>query len=222
MKFNKTLLVGVVAASTLAAGVFSTAANAEVVASAGVASLYYWRGFDLGGGIPQVSGDIHYTESGFTAGIWGGSGDTNGGSETDLYAGYAGGEADGFNYDVTAWTYAYPNTKVVKGETVEPKPAGKLSEVVVGLGYGPVKFTYYSNIAGAPGYSYVTLAGTMGAFSATLGKHNKGMDDATHLDLGYAYNDRLKFTLGKVLKSDESAAEDEPRFVVSYTLPLEN
>lgn len=219
MKMMKSTLLATATAAALSAGVFSAAAHAEVSASASVASMYYWRGRDLGHGTPQVAGDIHYSESGFTAGIWGGSGDWESGTETDLYVGYAGGDSEGFFYDLTAWTYYYPTEKA--GSNGRP---GKLSELVLGLGYGPVKFSYYDNVAGDPGYTYMTLAGTLDAFTLTLGMHNNADGTKpTHLDLSYAYNDQLKFTVGKIVEPDNSEKflEDEARFVVSYTLPLE-
>ncbi len=224
MKMFKTLVSASVAAA-VCAGALSPVAHAEVAASASVASMYYWRGLDLGNGTPQVAGDIHFSESGFTAGVWGGSGDSKMGTEVDLYAGYAGGDSEGFFYDITAWTYFYPSGPMDEaGEQTNAEP-GKLSELVLGVGYGPVKFTYYDNIAGSPLSAYMTLSGTFDAFSATLGMHKdyeKGKNPV-HLDLSYAYNDSLKFTLGKVLETDEVAdfKKDGPRFVVSYTLPLE-
>lgn len=45
-----------------------------------------------------------------------------------------------------------------------------------------------------------------------------------HLDLTYAYNERLAFTVSGILDAGTAApvyGEEDPLFVVSYTLPLE-
>lgn len=226
MKFTKSLLATAVAAIA-SASLFAPVANAEVSASVGVSNMYYWRGFNLGKGDAQVSGDLKFSESGFYAGIWGGSGDVNGGTEYDLYAGYGGGEADGFNYDLSFWTYTYPeNSNAVLSDP------GKLSEAVLSVGYGPAKLTYYDNLANQgdsvdSSYSYLTLSFTYEMFTVLFGAHNDlAVGDGTyasptHIDLSYAYNDRLKFTIGKVVDDDEAfAAANSAKFVASYSLPL--
>lgn len=94
-------------------------------------------------------------------------------------------------------------------------------------------------------YSYFGISAEFGAFSATLAKHDEGKTasfdtsgnfvaivdiseanpgvtgDATHLDLTYAYNDNLAFTLSTILDSDLGDGEPEPKFVVSYSIPIE-
>lgn len=202
----------------VAGSMVATQANAEVevAASAAVASSYLWRGIDLGSGTPAVSGDIVVSSAGAYAGIWGSSGDTATGSEYDLWAGYAGSVED-FTYDVSLWTYTYPSNDALD-------TFGQLSELIVSIGYGPVAFTYYDNIAGGTGYEYYTLSAGYEAFSAKLGYSDPGGDDDTytHLDLGYAYNDNLSFTLSKMLDADDGAGVDEDTlFVVSYSLPID-
>ncbi|WP_370980646.1 TorF family putative porin [Agaribacterium sp. ZY112] len=221
MKFTKKAIAGVVAAATMAAAVAPAAqAEGEVSASVGVASTYLWRGKDLGSGTPAVSGDLSYSNGGFYTGIWGSSGDTDAGTEYDLYLGY-GGEVGKFFYDVSAWTYSYP-TGGGKEETGTP---GNLAEAVATLGYGPVSATYYQNVV-APGdddgeYSYVTLAAELGAFGITYGQHFEGNNDLSHLDLSYAYNDNLSFIISTQIEVDEPAETTDPTFVVSYSLPIE-
>src|SRR5690606_30558758 len=107
MKFSKKMLAGSVAVSAMALSAVAPVANAEVSASVGVANMYLWRGFNLGDdgssgslGNPAVWGDINFSASGFTAGIWTSSGDTFAGTEYDLYAGYSG-EVNDFSYGVT-------------------------------------------------------------------------------------------------------------------------
>ncbi len=239
MNISKKLLATAVAASTMAFASVAPMANAEVSASVGIASTYLWRGEDLGSGTPAVWGDINYSASGFTAGAWVSSGDTTAGTEYDLYASY-GGEVGDFSYSIMAITYVYPeSTNGVEPSTVVedlPDPAddrllarfnpastthaGDLSEVIIGLGYGPVALTYYDNIAGANGYSYVTLGLSLGDFGFTYGAHDEGIDELQHFDISYAYNDNLAFTLSNVVDTESDAGGDST-FVVSYSLPIQ-
>lgn len=202
------------AAIALTAGSIAVApvALAEVSASVAVASTYLWRGYDLGSGTPAVSGDITVSEGGFYAGVWGSSGDEALGTEYDLYAGW-GGEFGGLSVDLSVWNYIYPT-----GDA--ELDFGDASEVILGLGFGPVSFTYYDNVAGGSGYEYYTLGAGFGSFSATLGLHdNPEGEDPMHLDISYAYNDNLSFTISQLVEDEDEG--DDLKFVVSYSLPLD-
>jgi len=228
MKNSQKLLAAAVA-SSLALSAVAPIASAEVSGSVGIASSYLWRGFDLGSGVPAVSGSLDFSESGFYAGIWGSSGDTSSGTEYDLYLGY-GGEVGDFFYDISAWTYSYPTGS--KQEDLGTP--GNLAEAVISLGYGPVAFTYYDTIA-APtdegeDATYMTLAISVDAFSVTYGIHDKANYDTSHIDFGYAYNDNLSFTISAQIDNDNGALEEgdegyvdttDPTFVVSYSIPIE-
>jgi uncharacterized protein (TIGR02001 family) len=234
MKFTKSLLATAVAAIA-SASLFSPVANAEVSASVGVSNMYYWRGLDLGTGDPQVSGDLKFSESGFYAGVWGGSGDSAGGTEYDLYMGYGNTIGDIFKYDFSLWTYVYPSAaesattttysvvgnKVVMDEVVTPldpfNEPGELSEAVLTLGAGPVSITYMDNIAGGTGYWYTTLSATFDKFTILYGLHE---NDLAHVDLSYAYNDRLTFKIGQVVDDVDGTYDNDPKFIASYSLPL--
>ena len=218
MKTLKKLLPLSIAAAAATAGI-STAAQAEVGASVGVASTYLWRGYDLGSGTPAVSGDLNYSAAGAYAGIWGSSGDTTAGTEYDLYAGY-GMEFDMFSFDVSVWNYNYPTGS-------SEIDFADLTDVVVSIGVGPVSFAAYEPVAGAGDYDYgyYTLSTGYGPFSFTLGMHKDGgtdedgdTTDPTHLNVDYAYNDNLTFTLSQFI-SDEPEGDDL-KFVVSYSIPL--
>ena len=198
------------------------AAEVEVAASAAVSSMYFWRGQDLGNGSPAVSGDIVASSAGAYGGIWGSSGDSAAGTEYDLFLGY-GGEVDGFSYDVSVWNYVYPSATDGANDSF-----GDLSEIIVSLGFGPVTFTYYDNVAGGTGYEYYTLSGGYEDFSANIGYSDpEGSDNNyTHLDLGYAYNENLSFTLSKVIdvegpSENEGGMNEDTLFVVSYSLPID-
>lgn len=210
MKTTTKLAAGVATLTTLVLGTALPAqAEVDVSASVGVANMYYWRGLDLGNGDAAVSGDLNVSSGGAYAGVWGSSGDAAAGTEYDLYAGYGTSFGD-FSVDISAWTYAYPSA-------ADSTP-GDLSEIVLGLGYGPVSVTYIDNIAGAPGYWYTAVGATFDAFSVTYGLHE---DDYAHLDLGYAYNDNLTFIVGIPVDDVDGAYDDDAKFVVSYSLPIE-
>lgn len=233
MSFAKNLLASSVTASVLAVSAFVPTVNAEVSASVGIASTYLWRGLDLGSGTPAVSGDLNYRNAGFYTGIWASSGDSAAGSEYDLYLGYgiAFGEDDMFSVDVSVWNYNYPTGA---GYTDDNETDfSEWSDVVVSVGAGPVAFAVYSPVGrdnSSGDYMYYTLGGSFGQFSATLGLHADGAGavggcpegetecDPMHLNLDYAYNDNLTFTLSQFV-ADETEGDDM-KFVVSYSLPI--
>ncbi len=215
MKTVKTLLAAAVVASTVAT---PAVAEIEVAASAAVANMYLWRGQDLSNGSPAVSGDITASLGGAYAGVWASSGDDTAGQEYDVYAGY-GLELAGLTVDASVWTYVYPGDEEL-GE------AGNLSEAVLSVGYGPFSVSYLDNIAGGSGYSYITVGAEMGKFSATVGMTDSDdvedvSTDYVHLDISYAYNDNLSFTVSQVIDEDtDGTVEDDLHFVLSYSLPI--
>jgi uncharacterized protein (TIGR02001 family) len=217
MKMKQKLIAGAIALSAMA-GFAVPAAHAEVSAAVGAANMYYWRGLDLGNGDAQVWGDLKVSGSGFYGGVWAGSGDAIMGQEYDLYAGYGNAFGD-FKFDLSVWSYVYPSSEVA---------AGDLVEAIGMVGYGPVAFTYYENLEGADDYNYMTLAATFGSFTVKYGVHES---DLSHVDLTYAYNDKLSFTLGQVIDDAEegtpgdvdyvAGANDELKFVVGLSLPIQ-
>jgi len=221
MKMKQKLVASAIALSAVA-GFAVPAAHAEVAASVGVANMYYWRGFDLGGGAALIA-DVNVSESGFIAGIWTSSGDANLGTEYDLYAGYSGSAGD-FTYGVSVVSYNYPTL----GEDVAIGP-GDYVEVIPTLGYGPFKVTYYDAVnadhapLGDEDYSYVTAELNFEKFSVKYGQH---MDDAdvvdgiSHLDVSYKYNDKLTFTVGKIVDDKDGAVDDEINFIAALSLPI--
>jgi uncharacterized protein (TIGR02001 family) len=214
MKSMKTLLAAGVAAASMT--MIAAPASAEVSASASVANMYLWRGFDLSNGSPAVSGDITLSSAGFYAGVWGSSGDDALGQEVDYYAGYAT-EVGGLSIDLSVWNYVYPGTDFNGNDNGDD--VGDLSEVILGLGMGPVSLTIYDNVAGAPGYYYGTLGLDVGSFSFLVGGTDSDDEDSNyaHFDASYAYNDNLSFTFSKMIDEDN---DDDLHFVVSYSLPI--
>ncbi|NKI18440.1 histidine kinase [Spongiibacter sp. KMU-166] len=212
MKNVKTLLAASVAAASMA--IVAAPASAEVSASASVASMYLWRGQDLSNGSPAVSGDLVLSAGGLYGGVWGSSGDDSAGQEVDYFVGFAT-EIGGLSVDLSVWNYVYPGMAASdNGDTF-----GDLSEVILGLGAGPVSLTVYDNVAGDNGYMYYTLGYDVGAFSFTAGGTDNKDEDGNyaHFDVSYAYNDNLSFTFSQVADED---VDDDLKFVVSYSLPI--
>lgn len=228
------------------------AANAEVSGSMAIASSYHWRGFDLGSGTPAISGELKYTAGGFYAAAWASSGDTAAGTELDLYLGYGGSVGD-FRYDISYISYIYPTGgyRAVESYGDFAEVIGKVGygPVTVFLNYnvaGASKSDYLNGVARyafAEGdYMYYGISGSFGPFTATLAHHDEkvwnGTDDfvsasksapgvtgdATHLDLSYAYNDNLSFTVSGILDSkfgpDSGTSEPKPKLVVAYSVPF--
>ena len=232
MKFSKNLIAGAVAAVSLTA--IAPVATAEISGSVSIASTYLWRGSDLGTGTPAVSGDLSYSTGGAYGGVWVSSGDTFAGTEYDLYAGY-GTSFGEFSVDASLWSYNYPTGAgyAPGGET----DFTEWTDFVLSLGYGPVALTVYEPVGkenSSGDYRYVTLGGSFGQFSLTAGIHldNAAVDgavaceaspgddtcDPVHINLDYAFNDNLTFTLSQFI-ADESD-DDDLKVVVSYSLPI--
>lgn len=100
-------LISAVAAASLGVATLSTPVMAEVTATAGFVSDYYFRGANLGDG--GANGSIDWAnDSGFSAGIWAIDDGTGGndGLEYDVYGGYAA-ETDSFSYSIGYARYEY-------------------------------------------------------------------------------------------------------------------
>ncbi len=228
MKMKQKFLAGAIALSALVSAAVIPAANAaEVGASVSAANMYYWRGLDLGSGDPAIIGDINVSESGFYAGLWASSGDAGMGTEWDFYAGY-GFEAGPVSVDLNYTTYMYPSA-------AEPVGFNDLSDVAVTLGFAAsdelsFKAMYRHGLSdlGDVDYSYATLSASYNAVTLLVGMHSDdkvkagagSYDELTHVDLSYAYNDNLSFTLGKVIDDVDDTFNDEVKFIVTLSLPL--
>lgn len=219
----KKLSQAIALAGVMAAGVAApqfAQAEVEVSASAAVANMYLWRGQDLGNGAAAVSGDLSASTAGAYAGVWTSSGDTAAGQEYDIYAGY-GGESDGFSYDVSVWTYVY------SGGAGSDSTLGDLTDLIISLGFGGASFSFYQPLAGDDNYNYITLGYGVDKVSATLGRADDGDGaDYAHLDLSYAYNDQIAFTLSKVVdqsidKGNAGHVDEDLKVVMSYSLPID-
>ena len=224
MKKMKQKLVASAALLTAIAGFTTPSAYAEpvVAASVGVSNMYYWRGFDLGGGAAVV-GDVNVSSNGFIAGIWTSSGDATLGTEYDLYAGYSGSAGD-FTYGVSVVSYNYPT---LGDAAIDP---GDYVEVIPTVGFGPFKLTYYDAVAadhaplGDEDYSYVTAELNFEKFGIKYGQHMDDLDvvdGISHIDVTYKYNSKLSFTVGKIIDDHNGDVDNKVNFVVSLSLPIE-
>lgn len=216
----KKLVLSTLVAAASVVSVQSNAATPEVSASVSASNFYLWRGQNLGakkdengsflgGGEAQIAGDLNISLNGLYGGTWVSSGDANNGTEIDLYAGY-GGKAGDFSYDLSYWTYLYPETDTDFADA---------ADVVGSIGYGPVSYSLYydaSKNSKDRDWTYMTLGAEFGKFGVTVGKHN---DSMLHADLSYAYNDNVAFTLVLPLDKEEGVTED-PLVNVNLSLPL--
>jgi uncharacterized protein (TIGR02001 family) len=222
MKFSKSAM-SLAVASVVTVGAVAPVAAGELSASAGVATSYLWRGYDLGAGDPAVSASLDYSEGMFYAGAWVSSGDASAGTEYDLYMGLAG-DAGGVSWDVGIVNYVYPT-----GDYQDTEGSiGDFMEMYIGLGMGPVSLMHYSNIETGEGYgpadsadyTYTTIGMEAGSFGVTYGMHDGGFDDYDHLDLSYSFNDSLSFTYSIPMEDSEASGGEEPVLVASYSFSL--
>ena len=228
-KFSNTLKMAILTATVPFGMLASTSASAELSASATIASSYLWRGFELGSGTPAISADLVYSNGGFYAGTWVSSGDTTGGTEYDLFAGYGGSIGESITYDISAITYIYPT-----GQFSNTEQPGDFSEAILSIGLGPVSLTYKDNISGGTGgyafnedYAYYSASYSTGDFGFAIGVHDEGADvadsvtgDSTHFDVTYSATENLAFTFSKIIDSQAGYNEPEATVVASYSIPL--
>lgn len=225
-------------ATAMTAGLVATTttqAEVEVSASASVANMYLWRGQDLGavttsdgtdsftGSTPAISGDLSVSMDGLYGGVWTSSGDAALGQEYDVYFGY-GMEVGEVALDISYWSYIYPGA--------DADDIADAHEIVASAAYKGASLGVYYNVDQdedeGTDYVYTTLGYGMDKFSATYGMFTySDTEDADygHLDLSYAYNDNISFTVSQIVSSDvdeeDGGPDRSPKVVVSYSLPIE-
>lgn len=231
--------LGACCLATLALSGNARALDVEISPIVDISNMYLYRGEDLGDGDAQVSGGVRANAGGFYTGVWATSASDG---EYDLYAGTAYDLGRGFSVDLSVWTYTYPHVPGLD----EP---GNSSELFLTFAWKMLSFTAVDNIAGDAGYTYFAMAGSFRQFSATLGLGNPDTTrnilsndpaednfagnaevDYVHLDLTYAYNDRLRFTVSQIVAQDELEVgetkyedlhEDATLFALAYSIPLD-
>ncbi|MFT3929677.1 MAG: hypothetical protein QM709_05175 [Spongiibacteraceae bacterium] len=229
MKFLSKSLLSVTCASVLASGVmFSSAANAELTAMAGVASEYYWRGLKVSNGA-QVWGELTLaSESGFYGDLWASSEGFGVGPEYDLSAGWAGKFGD-FGVNVGAVTYVYSmdstgtfcaaDTQDSNGDctgktyVLEDSDPGDFTDVYVKMSFGPAFLNIYHNVALLQGQDFVNAGFTADKFTFAVGYQQfkdkaqlaLGYDsdvskvDYTYAEVTYAATKNLSFTVSSII-----------------------
>ncbi|OUS27631.1 hypothetical protein A9Q99_14425 [Gammaproteobacteria bacterium 45_16_T64] len=256
-KINAIRLSALAVAVTGAMGATQAVAEVDVSASVSVSNLYLFRGIDLGNGRAMVSGDLIASMNGFYGGVWATSGDQAAGSEYDLFVGY-GMEFDQISLDVSIINYNYPGmdsadqfgdfSEIFLNVGYGPFSFDYQANVADGS-YGSAD-SEKAKAAGVSGFQYYAFNATFKQLTVTLGiaDYNDYDEDNpiggasdiavgdvgtdySHLDVSYAYNDNLTFTVSKItdqkqleVSGDTTKYEnrdEDPLVVVSYTLPIE-
>jgi len=219
------LIASAVALSALTGFGVPAAHAAETSATVAVANMYYWRGLDLGLGDPALIADVNVKASGFYAGLWASSGDAAFGTEWDFYTGY-GFAVGALSVDLNYTTYMYPS---VPG--ADPYGFDDVADVALTLGFKASDDLSFSamyregmgDVLADDNYAYATFSATYSKFTALVGTHaddSGTYDGLTHLDLSYAYSDKLTLTLGQVVDQGEAEWNDELKFIVKLSLPI--
>lgn len=218
MKLIKKMAPAALATSMMAAGFMAPGvASAEIGYNAAIANMYLWRGQDVSAGGAVLSGGVDYShESGAYASLWASTGNSLGSSvaadltpgyEFDVILGY-GGEAGDLGYDISYWRIAYPQASGSYGE-----------ELIIGLSFMGVDFSYVDNLDSDSDYGYYTLGYSMDKYSIMYGADITDDAEYSHVDFSYAATDELSFTISKASDDTAGVAEDS-LILVSYSLPL--
>ncbi|MBC2600218.1 TorF family putative porin [Puniceicoccus vermicola] len=219
------------AAVVFATASFSTAIAQEeeesfpIEGNIGVTSNYLFRGVTQTGDGAAVQGGLDYAhESGVYVGTWTSNVNFAGGTELDVYGGYAG-EYEEVGYDVGVVGYLYPEKD---GEDAN------FAELYLGLSYdmfgAGVAYTFYSEIddgAFAENDLYFYVSGGYDitetvSVSLTLGYYF--FDAASDSDYFHGQIDLTKstdlgdFTFSYSQADESDLATDDPLFFVSWGL----
>jgi len=196
----------------------SLPSQAEVSATAGFVSDYYFRGGNLGDG--GAYGSLDFESGGFFAGTWWIDDATEGndGLETDFYLGY-GGETDAFSYGIAYNRYEY--TYVTSFE----------HEVVLSVGAGPVAFDLVLGEADpntdgseAADYTAYIFGYSQGAFGLTVGYRE--FDDIDNSDVTWyeaSFGGELvagieaSINVGISSDSEEAGAQDDGYMYLDFS-----
>ena len=194
MKLNRVLMRCVLGAATVA----SPAAFAGATGNVGGFSVYMFRGVAQEGGA-AVQGGLDYAhDSGFYVGTWASNIGFAGGTEMDIYTGFAGKLGD-FGFDLGAIYYWYP-------EEDESDEEYSTLEFKVGGTFGPVSLYYYysdeanffagTGNADEAGYLVATLALPIKEglnFTANVGYYD---GDAIEEYFGEENKDYVDYSIG--------------------------
>ncbi|MFZ5523487.1 MAG: TorF family putative porin [Pseudomonadota bacterium] len=231
------LLNSLILAALAVPGVAMAADTLPITANVGLVTDYLYRGISQTGAKPALQGGFDYAHaSGFYAGLWGSNvswvgpslGASSSSLELDTYAGFKGGFAGDFSYDVGFLRYNYPG--------VYPSPIATgfakadTNEIYGALGWKWVTLKYSHSLgdtfglADASGTSYVELNAsyTLADAGVTLGAHYgkqtyKGKYEADLSAVGYAAGAKATYSDYKL-----SASKDFSGYVVGLAYSSTN
>ncbi|OFZ67250.1 MAG: hypothetical protein A2V79_12540 [Betaproteobacteria bacterium RBG_16_56_24] len=183
---KKSNLLNSLILATLAVPGVAMAADAPAVTSnIGLVSNYLYRGISQTGGKPALQGGFDYAHaSGFYAGLWGsnvswlsGLGASSASLELDTYAGFKGGFAGDFSYDVGYLRYNYPG--VYPSTMAAGLAKADTDEIYGAIGWKWITLKYSHSLGdtfgvdAAGGTSYVELNASysLADSGVTLGAH---------------------------------------------------
>lgn len=215
-------------------------AHAGLTGAIGVSNMYLWRGQNVTDGAAQVFGDLKYThDSGAFVDFWTSNSEEPAGHETDIILGYNGKYGD-FGYGIAFWEIMYPEA-VVENDTAGAADFNSITdtdvqELQLTASYGPVAVNYFygldAPVSGTGDVdetsdenNYLTVSGTMGQFTALIGKwflENDAADDYSHVMLSYAATPEFLLGVNFTFSSQDDAegnpaSEEGPLFYASYT-----
>jgi uncharacterized protein (TIGR02001 family) len=161
---KKTLAALAVAMAAAGGALLPTLSQAQVAYNVGAFTDYRYRGISQTRLKPAIQGGVDYTAGGLYVGAWASTikwiEDAGGDAkvEIDVYGGYKGEIAKGFNYDAGLLVYVYP------GHDLAVSP--QTTEIYGALTYGPATLKYshsLSNLFGfddSKGSGYIDLSAT--------------------------------------------------------------
>lgn len=192
-------------------------AMAELSGNIGLTSNYMWRGVTQSMNLSAISGGIDYSDAGFYAGLWSSNAVTTD-YELDLYAGYSG-ELEGGSYDVGVISYRYP---ISQGYFSEAYLNGSMGMFDLGVAYTfGAKADTGAFISGDL-YLSVGVNTTVGnglGVNLTYGAYD--FDDATQEDYGHIALTLSKDEFAVAIEQNDTAADDKPRVVASWSQGFE-
>ena len=167
------------------------AANAEVTGTVTVVSDYNWRGVTQSAQDPALQGSIDYAhDSGFYAGVWGSNVDfgdcCDENIETDLYAGFSGGED--VTWDVGFIYYYYPGAEGLD-----------YPEVYAGIGYKWLegKMWYSSDFANYDEQAWYFEANAAYELPANFGlEAHVGYSTGDGIEAAYGVDNYMDWSVG--------------------------
>jgi uncharacterized protein (TIGR02001 family) len=217
----KKAITAIAITSLFAASFLSFQASATEGLSANVAATnnYLWRGLEQTGGDAAISGGIDYAiDSGFYTGTW--VSNAWGGTELDLYGGFAADINDSMSYDVGFIYFAYPDADDADFSEIY----GSFTFTGLTLGVAVLTSASVDDIdAGDSVYVNADYALTLGNETEVnfhIGNYS-GDFSTDSTDFGISINkDNFTFGVSKT-DYDDGASSDDMKFYVAYSVDID-